>query len=170
MRELLLLRHAKSTWDEAGLDDHARDLAPRGVKAATRIGRFLRKSELLPDLVLCSTAVRAARTHKLVAAEWPDEVETQHLQGLYLASPSQILAIVQRQAETVGRLLVIGHNPGLQSLASQLFAEGDEAGAAAINEKYPTGGLAHYRFEAGSWSEVALGTGELVQFVQPRSL
>ncbi len=171
MRELILLRHVKSSWNVPDSDDHERDLAPRGLKAAGRIGRFMRKNEMLPDIVLCSTAKRAQRTLDLVSEEWKAAIEAQHLKGLYLASPGQILAIVQRQADSINRLLVVGHNPGIASLAAQLYGSGDQAAADAIAVKYPTGGLAHFRcHDASSWPEVVLGRGELIRFVQPRQL
>ena len=69
MRELLLLRHAKSSWDQPGMADHERDLDPRGLAAARRMGALLRERNLIPDLVLCSTARRTVHTWQLASAQ-----------------------------------------------------------------------------------------------------
>ena len=110
MRELLLLRHAKSNRDEPAAGDHERDLARRGERAAPQVGRLLRAEGLVPDLALCSTATRAKRTWELAAAELGREVPVRYLRTLYLAPPSRLLVTVRQQASDVGRLLLVGHN------------------------------------------------------------
>ena len=169
MPTLLLLRHAKSSWDRPGQADADRPLATRGRKAAPLIGAWLRRRDLLPDLVLCSTARRTRETSALVQAEWQHPVETRELEGLYLATPERILQILRSLAQAPERVLVLGHNPGLHSLALRLAGEGEAADLDALGEKLPTGALAVLRF-AGSWADLAPGTARLDAFVRPREL
>src|SRR3712207_852951 len=116
MLELLLLRHAKSRWDRPEDEDHERDLAPRGLEAAARIGRLIQEQNLIPELALCSTATRARRTWALAAAAIGWEIRTRYIRELYLAAPDEILGLI-RQQEGPKRLLLVGHNPGLHELA-----------------------------------------------------
>ena len=173
MPELLLLRHAKSDWKDNRLDDHDRPLAPRGLRAASRVGRFLREKGLEPDLVLCSTALRARETLDLVLTALASKPEISYLKTLYLAPPSRLLDILRRQNPETGRILLIGHNPGLERLALGLAQDtaGPQAGPARrMAEKYPTAALTELAFENKSWAEIGPGTGDAVRFVAPRSL
>ena len=168
MRELLLLRHAKSDRDDHAAEDHERDLAPRGERAAPRVGRLLRAEGLVPDLALCSTATRARRTWDLAAAGLGREVPVDHLRALYLAPPSRLLETVQRQDGDVGRLLLVGHNPGLHGLAMALSGEGDPALLTALRAAFPTAALARIGFDVAAWAEVGAGAGRLLGYWRPR--
>ena len=171
MRELLLLRHAKSAWDVPGLDDHARDLAPRGRKAAQKIGRLLAEKNLLPDLVLCSTATRAVRTLELVREELPRPLEVRLLDELYLASEEAMLQLVRAQDDRVRSLMLVGHDPGLHRLALLLVGgQNPEAIRTGLVRKFPTAALAQLRFPVEHWVEVEPGSAELVAFWKPREL
>ena len=169
MPTLILLRHAKSSWDQPGQADADRPLAPRGRKAAPSIGAWLRRHDLLPDLVLCSTARRTRETFDLVQGEWQQPVETRELDSLYLATPERLVGILHGLGEGPERVLVIGHNPGLHELSLRLAGDGRAADLARLHEKFPTGALAVLRF-AGSWAELAPGTARLDAFVLPREL
>lgn len=172
MPELLLLRHAKSLWDRPGVEDHKRDLAPRGLAAASRMGRLLREEGLIPDLALCSTALRARRTWDLAAAEFGREVPTEHARTLYLASAEALLTVArQRGADAgAGRLLLVGHDPGLHELARRLAANGDVTARAALREKFPTAALARIALPGANWDEASRGKGTLLGFWRPRDL
>jgi phosphohistidine phosphatase len=172
MLELLLLRHAKSAWDEPGVGDHERDLAPRGLRAAPRVGRLMREEGLVPDLALCSTATRARRTWELVAAELGREVPVQHLRGLYLAPPARMLDAVRRQdAGTARRIVLVGHDPGMHALAARLAGVGDPALVQLVREKFPTGALARFGLPEGQGGWRAAGEPcELLGFWRPRDL
>lgn len=171
MLELLLLRHAKSRWDQPGAEDHERELNERGLAAAPRMGRLLRERDLIPDLALCSTAARARRTWELVAAELGREPPAQHLRTLYLAEPERMLDLVRRQdAATARRLVLVGHNPGMHALAQRLVGAGEPAARARLAEKFPTAALARITFPDGDWRAAAFGTGELLDFWRPREL
>lgn len=148
MRELLILRHAKSSWAESGVDDHDRPLNPRGFGDAPRMGQLLRELELVPDLILASTALRAATTAKLVAEACGFEGEPTRTEALYLADPQTIVDLVAELTDRVHRVLVVAHNPGLADLVFGLTG-GDEG--------FPTAALAAVRIPIDHWSELALG-------------
>ena len=170
MRELLVLRHAKSRWDQPALDDHDRGLAPRGIEAAERMGALIAKAGWLPDRILCSTAKRAQETLTLARAAWPrtPAIPQVDLATLYLAAPSRILEIVRRQPEDARRLMLVGHNPGLQTFVSRLAGHGDKTDRAAIDTKFPTAALARITLDVETWREVAWTTGHLTAYHTPR--
>lgn len=170
MLELLLLRHAKSRWDEPGVGDHDRDLAPRGRKAAARMGRLLREHRLAPDLVLCSTARRAVRTWELAVAELEAQPPLRLERALYLASPERVIAIAREGGDEARRLLLVGHDPGMHRLAVHLAAGGDRELRAALAAKFPTGGLALFALDLAGWAEFRHQAGELRGFWRPRDL
>jgi phosphohistidine phosphatase len=168
MRTLLLLRHAKSSWD-AGGDDHERPLAPRGERAATLVGVHLAQQAALPDLVLCSTARRAVDTWERAAAQLPERPPVRFEEALYLAPPARILTLVRGVEERVRRLLVVGHNPGLHELAEAL-AGGPGSQAAARIGKFATGALASFSVRRAGWSALDARAAELAEFVRPADL
>lgn len=174
MRRLLLLRHAKSSWDQGDLDDASRPLAPRGRRAAPLIGRHISRHGLVPDLVLCSTAERARQTLELVIAEWErpavDRAKVEMRSSLYLAQPGEMLAAIRRIDDAVERLMIIGHNPGMATLAMRLAAKGDPQSMVIMAAKYPTAALAVLDFEMDRWAAIAPGSGYLHAFVRPKDL
>lgn len=168
MRQLLLLRHAKSSWDDPDLDDFDRPLAGRGLKAAKLMGRELATRDWLPDLVLVSPALRTRDTWRLVAAELPAHPRIAFAEALYDASATDILNQIHQADASRGSLLVVGHNPGLEDLAKQLAGSGSEAKARKrIEEKFPTAALARFIFE-GDWS--GLSSARLTHCLWPRDL
>ncbi len=167
--ELCLFRHAKSRHDAPGIGDHDRDLAPRGVRAARAMGAWLRERELLPGRVLCSTALRARRTVALAFEDVPDLPEIRYMRTLYLASPGRMLEILHRQSGGPARLMLVGHNPGMHSLALRLVEEADP-GRAALEAKFPTAALARIGFAAEDWRDIAVHTGRLLEYRTPATL
>lgn len=172
MPELLLLRHAKSDWKDTSLGDFERPLAGRGRRAAPRMGEYLQARGLQPDLVLCSSARRARETLELVLTALASAPEISYLKTLYLAPPSRLLDILRRQSPENGRILLIGHNPGLERLALGLArttaGQDDSAAARRMAEKFPTAALARLRIPA--WDSLGREPAELVEFVRPRDL
>ena len=161
VKRLWLLRHVKSSWDDPGLADHDRPLAPRGRKAAERIRRWASENDVRPDLVLCSTALRARSTLDRVAKGLGTPEVT--LEGsLYHASAADLLERLRSVPPRVDGLLVIGHNPALHELACLLAPPGPEA--------LPTGALAELRLVIDGWQDVQPGCAELAWLVVPRSL
>lgn len=168
-RRLMLLRHAKSAWPD-GFDDHSRPLSERGRKAAPALGAFMARQGLAPDLALVSTARRAQETWEFVAKAFPQQITARDTADIYEVAAPEILGVIGNVDPSVETLLLVGHNPGVADLALLLAGRGDEAGREQLREKFPTAGLAVIAFEAGSWSEIARGTGRLVLFVTPRML
>src|SRR5580765_2518701 len=123
-RTLYLLRHAKSSWDDAGLSDHDRPLAPRGQRAVKKLAAHVREEGLAPDLVLCSTAARTRATVDPLRKALGDP-EIRYLAELYAAWDDTLLDIVRNVEPEARALLLVGHNPGLQSLAVRLAGSGD---------------------------------------------
>lgn len=153
-----------------GADDIDRPLAPRGQKAAPRMGRYLKEENLIPDQVLCSTAQRARKTWELVSAELGVVPPVQFHKGLYAVSSAGLLAAIRRLPDDCGCLLLIGHNPELEDLAHRLAGTGKAEALARLAEKYPTGTLAEISFARDSWSRIGEGSGTLQRFVRPRDL
>ena len=171
MPDLLLLRHAKSSWDDASLADRDRPLADRGRKAARRIGRLLGERGWRPDRALVSPARRTQETWESIAdALGGKSPPALTIETLYMASPSDLLEIIRAKGAKARRLLVLGHNPGLEEFASWLVApNSDENALSRLQEKFPTAGLARFRFD-GPWAALAPAGARLLEFVRPRDL
>lgn len=168
---LLLLRHAKSSWDHPGLDDFERPLAPRGREAAPRMAGFIAAAGLLPDLVLCSTAVRTRETLALVLPELgASPPAVRYEDALYLASTSDLVERVRRLDDGDRRVLIVGHNPGMHGAALALAGDGARRDVTALATKFPTAGLAVLEFETRHWRQVRPATGRLARFMTPRLL
>jgi phosphohistidine phosphatase len=170
MKTLTLLRHAKSSWADPGADDFDRPLNERGVAAAQAIGRKMRALRLAFDSIVTSPATRAVETLAEASKGYGAPLEAAENGCVYLAPQKLLLEIVRATDDSVGRLLLVGHNPGFELLATSL-TEGDESEErAAMAGKYPTGALAEIAFEVDHWQDVAPGGGRLVRFIRPREL
>ncbi|MDP9096935.1 MAG: histidine phosphatase family protein [Pseudomonadota bacterium] len=172
MRQLLLLRHAKSSWDDRELPDHERPLNPRGRRAAAAMRDAMDHLGLVPDLVLLSTSVRTVQT--LEALEpWAETPLVDRMEALYNASASTLLDTVRAVKETVRSVLVIAHNPGIHELANILVgARARNDGLAnpdirRLRDGYPSGALTEFTI-AGPWHGLGEGGGRLVRFICPR--
>jgi phosphohistidine phosphatase len=169
VRTLLLLRHAKSSWDNPGADDFERPLAPRGRRVAPLVGAEMVRRGWLPERVLCSPARRTRETWELASAAL-GPVPASFEPGLYLAAPAALLRLVRATPPEVGRLLLIGHNPGLQELGLLLADPRSGEDLVRLRAKLPTAGLVVLSLPDGPWSAVAAGNLRLEAFVAPRDL
>jgi phosphohistidine phosphatase len=167
MKTLTLLRHAKSGWDDPVSRDFDRLLNPRGRRAARTVAKEMRRLGLGFDRVLASPARRVIETIGEVAQVF-GPIEPVYEQSVYLAAPQALLDLVRDVDDGVGRLLLVGHNPGLESLALLLTGPGALRDSAA--EKYPTATLAEIALPVERWADVGEGTGELRRFIRPRDL
>lgn len=170
MKTLLLLRHAKSSWDNPAAGDFDRPLNERGRQAAPRVGRFLAESGLTPDRVVCSPAQRTRETWEAVQGELGPPREASFDQTVYLGAPGTLLEIAQGQPDDADTIMLIGHNPGIEALATWLAGQGDAAALEALSFKYPTAGLAILDFEVDRWAEIDRAVGSLRAFVRPSDL
>jgi phosphohistidine phosphatase len=168
-KQLFLLRHAKSSWKDPELDDHERPLAPRGRRTVKLLGRHIHDSGITPDLVLCSSSRRTLETLEGVCPAGEVLIEPE----LYSASASEIIERLRRVPDEVGSVMVIGHNPALQTLVLRLVegnaAKSDGPYLADVQRKFPTGALATLSFDC-AWSQLTSGRARLAGFVRPKSL
>lgn len=170
MRRLLLLRHAKSSWNTPELADLERPLAPRGRRVAPLIARFMVERGWMPDLVLRSQAERVRETWQLMAPVLGEQIPCKTLRAIYPGAPSRLLMTLHRAPAEAKTLLLIGHNPGLAAFATSLCGAGSRKAIEKMSVKFPTAGLAVIDFELESWSQVAAGAGRLEAFVRPKDL
>lgn len=162
MKTLLILRHAKSSWSDGGLPDHDRPLNQRGNTDAPRMGRLLRREGLTPELIISSTAERAVATAELVAQASGYENEIRTTRSLYHAGPEAYLEQLRRLPDEYGRVMVVGHNPGIEELVEQLTSAA---------EMMPTAALAHVELPIEQWLALDETTeGRLIQLWLPRQL
>ena len=167
MHRLLLLRHAKSSWDQPDLADHDRPLAPRGRRAAAAVGEHLRGLAEPPQLVACSSAARTVETLQRIRSALPSNTSVTVEEQLYAAEADELLAYVRRLPSTVTCVLLIAHNPGIGDLAVMLVGDGDSAARAAMATKFPTAALAHLAIDE-QWSTVEPGAAILEEYWTPR--
>lgn len=168
-KQLFLLRHAKSSWDDPGLEDHERPLAPRGHRAVKVLAEYFRANGIEPALILCSGARRTRETLQGIGLTGETLIEEE----LYTATPGQVLERLRQIPGQVNSAIVIGHNPAMQvlvlRLASRAASELDGSGLSEVERKFPTGALATLAFE-GAWSDLAPGSARLTGFVRPKQL
>ena len=160
---LILVRHAKSDHP-VGTDDHDRPLNDRGRRDAPRMGAWMAERGHVPERVLCSTATRAAETWEGLQAGGID-APVEYDRALYHAAPDTMIGLLEGQPER--SVMILGHNPGISMVAGHLARSEPEGSGFAT---YPTCAVTVLRFPVGDWSEVAPGTGEVVDFAAPRDL
>ncbi|MFT8246431.1 SixA phosphatase family protein [Roseomonas sp. BN140053] len=168
MRQLLLLRHAKSSWDDPALSDHARPLNARGKRAAALLAATFRDLSLRPELVLVSSARRTLQTlEALGPLGGAPRIEA--TDDLYLATWTSLLDAVRRVPTEVRSLLLVAHNPGLHDLATALAGPAAATGSRRLAEAYPTGALAEFTVEE-PWNRLEPGAARLARFLVPGDL
>jgi phosphohistidine phosphatase len=172
MRQLLLLRHAKSSWDDPKLPDHARPLNARGRRAAVAMREAMHNLGLVPDMVLVSSARRTLQTMEALEP-WDETPLIEPMEALYLSSAPQLLGVLRGVADTARSVLLIGHNPGLHDLALLLVGPAalsqDSPTMRRLAEGYPTGALTEFAIP-GPWRQLDEGGGRLLRFLAPRDL
>jgi phosphohistidine phosphatase len=170
MLTLSLLRHAKSSWKDVALPDRDRPLNARGTVEAPLMGKAMAEHGLDPDLVLCSTARRTRDTLELVLPQLKTEPKVSYEDGLYHGTPAEMLALLKGVGAGVGQVLLVGHNPEIQTFALDLIGSGPKHLKDRLETKFPTAGLVVIRFPAGAWSDVVMNSGKLELFLSPRDL
>jgi phosphohistidine phosphatase len=165
-RQLFVLRHAKSSWDDPGQDDHERPLAPRGQRAVRVLREHLQRSGIQPALVLCSSSRRTRETLEGVQLGGEQLIEP----GLYGADAAGVIDRLRDVPDDVPSVMVIGHNPALQVLVLRLASRaGEPAEVAEVQRKFPTGALATLELDC-AWSELRPGCARLTSFIRPKQL
>ncbi|HWK37162.1 histidine phosphatase family protein [Sphingomonas sp.] len=171
MKTLTLLRHAKSGWDDPVARDFDRPLNGKGHRATTAVGRNLRAMPLTFDHVVASPAARVVETLGGVSEGYGRELVAAWDRRLYLASPTTLLDVIHELPDDADRVLLAGHNPGLEDLVLLLVPDAvDDALRDAVETKFPTGSVAVLTFAGDRWADVAPGGAKLERFVRPRDL
>jgi phosphohistidine phosphatase len=162
MKNLLLMRHAKSSWKDDSLPDHQRPLNKRGERDAPRMGELLQEQDIRVDAILCSTAVRARETANGLLQAYTFEGEVQHFDDLYHADPETIVSILNQLPGDTGSAMVIAHNPGLDEFLELMCDEYDHMSTACV---------ADIGFPIERWIELRpVIKGRLLHFWKPREL
>jgi phosphohistidine phosphatase len=161
MKTLMIMRHAKSSWDDASLSDFDRPLNKRGKEAAPFMGKFLAGKGLTVDLILSSPAKRAKETAELVkqAANWSTPVEFND--HIYEASPQTLYSILSKVNDELVSLMIVGHNPGMEGFVKLLTGK-----LVAMS----TASVALVEFDVDVWSRIEPGAGQLIDVFRPKEL
>lgn len=170
MRQLLLLRHAKSSWDHVEYDDHDRPLAPRGERAANLMAVWFAQKAWKPDHIVCSTARRTRDTLDIVSSAFPESPAPVFDQDIYLVDHRVLRDYIRDISADYKFVMVVGHNPGIGDLAWYLAGDGAREDMDRIHAKYPTAAAACLTFDHDDWSQIGRGTGHLTDFKMPRDL
>jgi len=162
MKTILLMRHAKSSWKEMHLADHDRPLNSRGRTSAPMIGDHLSRIDLVPDVIVCSTATRARQTVEYLLETLPYEGEVYYTRELYHAGTETFLEEISKLDNGFKCAMLVGHNPGMEDAVEDLTGEW---------VRMPTAAVAHIVFEVEKWGDIAEDSlGMLVQVLTPRGL
>lgn len=164
MLTLYVLRHAKSSWADAGADDFDRPLNERGERAAAAMAAYCRQKGVAPDQVFCSPAMRTRQTWSHISEALPTPKAVDFPERGYGAEATTWLDIVSGADPTSASIMIIGHNPGLQKLAYVLTREG------AIRAGFPTCALATITSDAPTWASFAKSAVSLADFATPKGL
>ncbi len=162
MKTLLIMRHAKSDWDNSKLSDHARPLNKRGKQDAPQMGKLLKEHDLVPDMIMTSTAERALTTAELVvlACDYDGELVTTN--SFYHADPATYLEVLQGVDDQYKRVMIVGHNPGMEELVADLTG---------VAEHFTTANIAHVELPISSWSQLNEDTtGKLLNLWRPKEV
>ncbi len=166
--QLLLLRHAKSSWNDAETADIDRPLSPRGLRAALTMGKAIAREDFMPDLVLYSPARRAAQTWNAVCMELPRTPPSRTIDTLYdFGDGSALLEAIRQHNGGARMLMLVGHNPSMEELAKRLIGSGPPRFRQQLERKFPTGALAVIGFSADQWDQVTDNSGTLTHFMRP---
>jgi phosphohistidine phosphatase len=175
MKTLLIMRHAKSSWDDASMSDFERPLNARGLRAAPFMGGLMRRREMIPDAILSSPAMRARHTAELVRQAGAFDAAVTFVDDIYEASANSLAQVVREQDDLQTHadkdvrvppdvrdpscLLLVGHNPGIEGFIRYLTGK---------LEPMPTAALAIIELNVDSWSDVDDGCGELKAVIRPQ--
>ncbi len=161
MKTLFILRHAKSSWDDAALSDFERPLNERGLDAAPLMGGVMKKNRFEPELILSSPARRAEQTAALVKQSAGIGGAIRFDERIYEASPARLLEVISEQNEKIASVMLVGHNPGLEGLLKFLTGE---------LQPMPTAALAIVDLETDKWNQINSSKGSLRTLIRPKEI
>jgi phosphohistidine phosphatase len=162
MKTLLLMRHAKSSWKDESLSDHERPLKKRGKKDSKLIAKVIKKKDLTPDLILCSSAVRTKETAEVLTDALDYEGKVIYSDELYMGEPQDFVSALKDVNNKYDAVMIVAHNPGLEAYLQIIDGE---------IEAVPTGGLGYLVLVLDDWKDISLDTmGDLIGFWKPKEL
>ena len=161
MKTLYILRHAKSSWDNADLTDFERPLNERGLKVAPLMGGVIKKNRFQPELILSSPARRAEQTAALIKQSANIRGAIRYDERIYEASPARLLEVICEQNEKIESVMLVGHNPGLEGLLKVLTNE---------PQPMPTAALAVIDLQTDRWSAINSSKGNLRILIRPKEI
>ena len=162
MKQLLLMRHAKSSWKELALSDHDRPLNKRGKADAPRMGEYLSSVGLVPDVILCSTAKRAKQTARFLVTECSFDGLVIYYPALYHGGTEEFIEALEGLDDEIETAMIIGHNPGMEYSLEDFCGE---------NEVMPTAAIAYIQFEFTTWKDIGTADmGKLVALWRPKEI
>lgn len=162
MKTLLLMRHGKSSWKDESLEDYERPLKKRGKKDSKKIAKVIAESNLIPDIILSSSATRARETVNIVVDVLEFEKRIVFSDELYMGEPRDVVNSLKNLTDDYESAMIVGHNPGLEAYVQIVDGE---------IEALPTAGLGYLVLVLDSWKDISLETmGDLVGFWTPKSL
>jgi len=160
LKNLFLIRHAKSDWDADFDNDHGRPLSDRGKKNAKALSKFLSERDFSPAIAYVSDSRRTIQTHKILSAYKSLSGKTIFTEKIYEASLEEILSIIRNTNEKYDSILLVGHNPGLETFVNYLL--GNKTGS--VFAKFSTSAFASFDCEIETWNELKEGKGKLNLF------
>lgn len=169
MKRFLIMRHAKSAWDQPGLADHDRPLNGRGQKAAKAMGSWIAQEGLTPDAALLSSATRVAETWARASAQWASVPAALGDRALYMAWPNIIVDLLREMDEDAQTVILVNHEPTVSALAEVLAAPPIAPDCARAFLHYPTAAVAVLEFD-GAWADVGPQTMRFARFQVPKEL
>ena len=162
MKNLLLMRHGKSSWKDDSLADHERPLKKRGRKDSKRIAQEIENNDLYPHIILSSSAIRAKETVEIIVDALEYDNRIIFFDELYMAEPEDFIQVLSVLSDEYNTVLVVGHNPGMEAFLQ--IIEGDI-------ECLPTAALGHLVLVLDSWQDITLDTmGDLIGIWKPKEL
>lgn len=170
VKTLFLARHAKSSWNDSDLRDHERPLNGRGRKSAPKVGAYMQEQGWFPQIVLSSSSQRTRETWALLAEGLDGEPEVIFSDEMYLAGAGSLMGLIQSLPDTADAVMLLGHNPGMHSVADMLAGSGQDRHLEMLEYNFPTGALAVFEFDTRLWRECRAKSGTLIDFVIPREL
>lgn len=171
MLQLLLLRHAKSSWDEPGVEDIQRPLNDRGKVDAVDMGQHMKAFGFQPSLVLCSPAVRTRETWALVEKQLREVPPVTFEANLYdFGTGEELLELLREQGGVAPVIMVVGHNPSIEGLAMRLCDRDSGKLRERMEKKFPTATLAVFSLPLTNWGQLSPGLGRLTHFIRPKDL
>lgn len=170
MKKLLLLRHAKSDWNDFTLEDHERPLNERGKRNASQIGRYMADHNLTPDMIFCSTAIRTRETLGLILEETPLTCPIEFRPDIYEATSRALMDIIKSCPDKYHHIMLVGHNPAMQYLGLELSNNLDGKHRQQLEKHLPTGTLQCHTLNLDSFESVSENSSILDRLIRPKTL